>query len=168
MSGAIDTLLARARAALRDLPAAPEEPAGLFVALRDEAGEVRGSVGTTEPGAPIAELLPAIVREAAMDDPRHPPVGDEEAGALSLELWILRGPPRTVRSPSDLEPARDALRVRKGVHAGILLPDVATAGGWSAATTLAYACRKAGLPAHAWREPDTVVEAFVASRVTAP
>lgn len=170
MSTAIETLLARARAAIRALPSGPnlDGTVGLFVTLRDEGGDVRGSVGTTEPDGPLAELLPSMVREATQDDPRHPPVSEDEAGTLALELWLLPEPARTVRDPSEIDPARDALRVRKGIHSGTLLPDVAAAGGWSANTALAYACRKAGLSAHAWREPDTEVQALRAIRATAP
>jgi len=170
MSTAIETLLARARAAIRVHPDGPrfDGTVGLFVTLRDERGDVRGSVGTTEPDRPLAELLPSLVREAAQDDPRHPPVSDEEAGTLALELWVLPEPARTVEDPAQIDPTRDALRVRKGIHSGTLLPDVAAAGGWSATTALAYACRKAGLSAHAWREPDTEVRALLAIRVTAP
>jgi len=167
----MNELIERARAAVQAaaIPGSGgpilERTMGLFVTLRDASGGVRGSVGTTEGHGPLAALLERLVREAAQDDPRHPPIAAEDADALELELWLLPDPPRPVRDPADFDPLHDALRVRKGIYAGALLPDVATANGWNAATSLAYACRKAGLSAHAWREPDIEIQAFRAIRV---
>ncbi len=140
-------------------------PMGLFVSLRDPDGEVRGAVGTTQPASP-ASLLAELVRGAAFEDPRHPPVEADELEGLELELWLLPDPPRRVHRPDDFDPSLDTLRVRRGIFAGTLLPDVALARGWDAATCLAYACRKAGLPATTWRDPETVVEAFRSVRAS--
>ena len=168
----MNELIERAKAAMQAaaLPGSDgpilDRTMGLFVTLREANGDVRGSVGTTEGHRPLGALLEAMVREAAEDDPRHPPVAADEAASLELELWLLPDPPRPVRDPADFDPRRDALQVRKGIYAGALLPDVATANDWDAATALSYACRKAGLSAHAWREPDTEVRAHLAIRVS--
>lgn len=167
----MNELIERARAAVQAaaLPGSGgpilERTMGLFVTLRDASGGVRGSVGTTEGHRSLGELLETLVREAAEDDPRHPPIAVDEANSLELELWLLPDPPRPVRDPADFDPLHDALRVCKGIYAGALLPDVASANDWNAATSLAYACRKAGLSAHAWREPDIEIQAFRAIRV---
>lgn len=161
-----EKLIERAWSALsHERPGAAEETMGLFVVLRSPNGDARGSVGTTEPDRPLAELLPTLVQEAALHDPRHPPVGSSELADLGIELWLLPEPPRPVTDPGEIDPARDALRIRQGLFSGTLLPDVALACGWDGATTLAYACRKAGLTAGSWREPGTEVHAFRAVRI---
>lgn len=156
----MNSLIDRARAALEASRLATDldRTMGVFVTLRDEDGVVLGSVGTTEPDRSLASLLPEMVREAALADPRHPPVAPGDAH--SMEIWLLPEPPRSVRDPAQLDPCGDVLRIRSGILAGALLPDVAAANGWNAETALAYACRKAGLSAGAWRDPDTDVRAY--------
>ncbi|AKU90049.1 AMMECR1 domain-containing protein [Vulgatibacter incomptus] len=148
-----------------ELPTADLAPiegaAGLFVIVRERgSGEVRGAVGTTNlTGAPD-DLLPALIRDAATDDPRNPPVRADELADVDLELWLLMGPPRPIREVEEIDPRVDALRIAQGIRTATLLPDVALAKEWSAQTCLAYACRKAGLPAGAWRRQETRVEAL--------
>jgi uncharacterized protein (TIGR00296 family) len=43
-----------------------------------------------------------------------------------------------------------------GVRRGLLLPQVATQWKWNGETFLAQTCRKAGLPADAWKQGATV------------
>jgi AMMECR1 domain-containing protein len=40
---------------------------------------------------------------------------------------------------------------------------VATEQGWDREAFLSHSCRKAGLPADAWRSPDTRIEIFSAT-----
>ena len=46
---------------------------------------------------------------------------------------------------------RDGLIVTSGLQRGVLLPQVATEHRWDRPTFLENVCRKAGLPADAWR-----------------
>jgi len=172
-----DALLAFARALLEaELRGAPAPvavlpegaaPGGFFVTLYDEAGELRGSLGTTEPDAPLAELAPRIVRTAAFEDPRFPPLDVHELGRCRLAVTVL-GPPRRITSPDEVIPGVTALRVTGDLFAGTTLPEVAWGRGWDAATYLAYACRKAGLHALAWQDPATEVLAFPSHRAAEP
>jgi len=45
---------------------------------------------------------------------------------------------------------------------GLLLPQVAVEAGWDREQLLAGVCRKAGLPAQAWREPSARLLVFEA------
>jgi AMMECR1 domain-containing protein len=45
---------------------------------------------------------------------------------------------------------------------GLLLPQVAAEYGWGAQRFLEETCRKAGLPAQAWRDPEVRIELFTA------
>jgi len=52
--------------------------------------------------------------------------------------------------------------VRRGHKVGLLLPQVARDHHWAPDALLAAACRKAGLPPDAWREPGTELFTFQA------
>jgi uncharacterized protein len=72
------------------------------------------------------------------------------------------GEPRRLSEPRAVRVGTDGLLVRRGFHRGVLLPKVAVREGWDAETFLKHVCLKAGLPARAWQEPDTELEAFEA------
>jgi hypothetical protein len=52
--------------------------------------------------------------------------------------------------------------MRQGARQGLLLPQVPVEWGWDRAQFLAQTCRKAGLPANAWRDPATEIYWFEA------
>ena len=52
--------------------------------------------------------------------------------------------------------------ISRGMHHGVLLPQVATDHGWDRETFLDHVCLKAGLPTDAWRDSDTILEVFSA------
>lgn len=133
--------------------------AGLCVGIRDAAGELRGWMGTTAADEPLWTLLPALVRTAAFDDPRFPPLSAAELEGATLSVTIvLEG--RRITGPGELEIGVDAVAVQQGIFTGLTVPEVAWGRGWDAPTYLAFACRKAGLPALAWQRADTVIRAF--------
>ena len=77
---------------------------------------------------------------------------EEENGGIVLTLNILyRG-----------QPNRDEKSMRQGARQGLLLPQVPLEWGWDRRQFLAQTCRKAGLPANAWRDPATQIYWFEA------
>jgi len=64
--------------------------------------------------------------------------------------------------PELVEVGRHGLIMRQGGRQGLLLPQVPIEWGWDRAQFLAQTCRKAGLPALAWRDPSTEVYWFEA------
>lgn len=169
-----EALLAYARRAVERAVRAgrpdPDPPAGgpfarrdgAFVTLRRrEGGELRGCMGRL-PGSPLGESLAAMAHAAAREDPRFPPVGEGELPGVSVEVSLL-GPFAAAADPlSVLRVGVHGVRVRRGERGGLLLPQVGPEQGWDAAALLEAACRKAGLPPDAWREPGTGVELFTA------
>lgn len=169
-------LLALARSAVRAWvleerlpePAATAPPQslprrGVFVSLHI-AGRLRGCIGRTDSTEPLDSLLPACAVLAASRDPRFPPVQIHEVDALEIELSILT-PPEVV-PPSDvlarLEPGVHGVAVSLAGARGLLLPQVASQYQWTAQRFLEETCRKAGLPAGAWRDPEVRIELFTA------
>ena len=172
---ALDALLMLARATveasvreerLPPLPGLPEleEPRGVFVSLHRK-GELRGCLGRLEPDLPVGEAVRRMAVASAHDDPRFPPVEPDELAGLDVEVSVL-SPSVRIR-PDDVVPGRDGLIVQRGPRMGVLLPQVAVEQRWDRAAFLRGVCRKASLPAEAWREPGTELYAFRAQVVPA-
>ena len=152
-------LLELARHALRAAvtrvrpPAASGAPvfdrqAGAFVTLR-LAGALRGCIGIVEPQR-LGDVVVHCAGAAATADPRFPGLVREQVEHVRIELSVL-SPLAPVRDPAELEIGRHGVVVEDGPRRGLLLPQVATEWGWSRDRLLAETCRKAGLPADAWR-----------------
>jgi AmmeMemoRadiSam system protein A len=169
-----ERLLTVARRAIRDFvleerspeamaPHQPDTRRGAFVTLH-LAGRLRGCIGRTDSPDPLEILVAVCAVLAASRDPRFPPVQLHEIDALEIELSILT-PPQIVHAAevlSRLETGVHGVAVSLGGSRGLLLPQVAPEQGWNAHRLLEETCRKAGLPAHAWREPEVRIELFTA------
>lgn len=142
-------------------------PSGAFVTLRNQDLELRGCIGSIYAEAPLWKAVARSALNAAFRDPRFPPVSPAEWGELSIEISVM-SPIVAVESIDEIQPGRDGLIVRAGDRAGLLLPQVATEYGWDRETFLAQTCRKAGLPADAWRSPATRIERFSAEVFAEP
>lgn len=149
------------------LPASHPEITGLFFTVYDQAGELRGSGGTSRADRPLGPLLAEAIRQAAVDDPRFPPLEAADLPGCRLALTLL-GPGERIHGPDGVIPGITTLFVRRGVLSGVTTPEVAFGRGWDGRTFLAYACRKAGLHALSWKKPDTEVTAFASVRAAEP
>jgi AmmeMemoRadiSam system protein A len=137
-------------------------PAGAFVTLSTKPGdELRGCIGSIQPTAPLFQAVSSNAIAAAFRDPRFYPLMKDELPRLALEISVM-GPIERVASVDEIETGRDGLIISRGHHSGLLLPQVATEYGWSRDEFLSHTCRKAGLPADAWRSPETKIEKFSA------
>ncbi len=129
----------------------------MFVTLY-KGEELRGCLGHLEADKPLGRVVAEMAVAAARDDPRFPPVTEEELGDLSIEISVLSAPrPAT---PESIVPGRDGVVVRRGARQGVFLPQVATEQKWDRETLLTMVCRKAGLPDGAWRERRFELLAF--------
>ena len=156
------------------IPSGLAEPRGVFTTLylQGELGgelhreshlelhrQLRGCVGYAMPIAPLYRAVAETARAAAFDDSRFLPVTQEEASQLEVSLSVLS---RLVSIlPEAVEVGRHGLLISDGVRRGLLLPQVPVEYGWDRETFLQQTCRKAGLPADAWRKTVTL-EAFTA------
>ena len=132
--------------------AALTEPRGAVVTLKIE-GQLRGCIGVTEPLYPLVEAVARMGRSAALDDPRFPAVTPGELDQLDLEISALT-PLEPLADPEGLEIGRHGLLIRHAGGSGLLLPQVPVEWGWDRDEFLAHVCRKAGLPADAWRDAE--------------
>lgn len=138
-----------------------EKPLGAFVTLR-ENGELRGCIGRFEPDIPLREVIIEMAIAAATQDHRFPPVSAKELGEIDYEISVL-SPLRKVKSWKEIELGRHGVEVARGYNRGVYLPQVATETGWDLDTFMSSLCaHKAGLPADAWKDPQTDIFVFTA------
>jgi AmmeMemoRadiSam system protein A len=123
---------------------------GAFVTLHVR-GTLRGCIGHIAADDALGQVVPRCAIAAASDDPRFPPLTASELPAIEIELSLL-GPLEPIAGPEDFEIGRHGLVVELGWSRGLLLPQVATEWKWDREMFLSQTCRKAGLPADAWRK----------------
>jgi AmmeMemoRadiSam system protein A len=131
----------------------------LYLRHEQRGEELRGCVGYVLPTCPVYRAVAETARAAAFDDNRFPPVNQEEALRLEIELSIL-SPPQRIQA-EEIEVGRHGLLISQHGSRGLLLPQVPVERGWERTTFLEQTCRKAGLPTDAWQKGATI-EAFTA------
>jgi len=134
-------------------------PGGAFVTLHRES-HLRGCIGQLPGEEPLIDVVAHCAGMAALEDPRFRPVTPEELASVYIEISVLSVPHDV--APQDIVPGTHGLLVSRASQRGVLLPQVATRFGWSALRFLEETCVKAGLEPHAWKDPETRVQAFTA------
>jgi len=133
---------------------------GVFVTLH-EGGQLRGCIGQVEAEHPLPALVSKMAIAAATRDPRFSPVTADELAVLHIELSVL-SPPQAITDLELIEVGRHGLQISYGSRRGILLPQVPKEWGWDRLEFIENACRKAGLPAEAYRDIETEIAIFTA------
>ena len=138
---------------------------GAFVTIHTyPEHELRGCIGIP---LPIMSLKDAIAEGArsATQDPRFPPLSEDELDNILVEVTVLTEPELIlVDKPmdylSEIEIGRDGLIVEQGFYKGLLLPQVPVEQGWDKEEFLSHTCMKAGLMPDAWFDKNTKVYRF--------
>ena len=133
----------------RGLSARARAPRGAFVTLTRD-GELRGCIGRMSPDEPLDRVVGAMALQAALSDPRFPPVAATEVPRLRIEISVLT-PMKPVAGAGDIVVGRDGVLLSKDGRSAVFLPQVATEQGWARDEMLDHLCRKAGLPAGSWK-----------------
>lgn len=141
---------------------------GVFVTLNKQdrgSHSLRGCIGMPYPVKPLTEAVIDSAVNAALNDPRFPPVSLKEMDSIIVEVSILTPPeeldvevPRDI--PDRIEVGVDGLIVSRGNQQGLLLPQVAVDWGWDAEEFLTQCCLKAWLQPDAWLLLDTKISKF--------
>jgi AmmeMemoRadiSam system protein A len=165
-------LLQRARLALHShftrtpvlppetLPWTAEQLHGCFVTLYSVAGTARGCLGTCEPTMPLYQHIEQLTLSAALTDARYAPVAVGDLQQLVIEIAVL-SPQQTIE-PAAVQVGTHGLWVQADVGSAVMLPHVASSYGWDRRTYLQQACIAAGLPADAYGQLGTQLQAFTA------
>lgn len=144
------------------------EERGVFVTLETFPGkELRGCIGYPLPIKPLSLAVVDNAINAATEDPRFPPVKQEELGSIIIEVSVLTVPEEIiVEKPLDyikkIKIGEDGLIVRYGYSSGLLLPQVPVEWGWSPREFLSQTCKKAGLPSDMWLSANISISKFQA------
>jgi AmmeMemoRadiSam system protein A len=147
----------------REAPAPSGElaaPGAAFVTLF-VAGELRGCIGTSERARALHRVVVDMARAAATRDWRFAALSPADLASLDIEISVL-GPERRIRAAEAIEIGRHGIDLRLGQARGVLLPQVAIEHGFDGEGFLAETCRKAELPADAWRDPEADIRVFEA------
>ncbi len=136
---------------------------GVFVTLTRH-GRLRGCIGSIVGREPLVDGVIDNAINAALKDPRFPPVKTGELEELRIEISVLT-PLREVASPGEIEIGRHGVLLEKKGRRAVFLPQVAPEQGWDRDTMLDHLSVKAGLPREGWRKGATfrVFEALVFS-----
>ncbi len=134
---------------------------GAFVTLSEKSGALRGCIGYVEPIKPLLQTVVEMAIACSSRDPRFRPVAPDEFPKLNLEISVLT-PIKEIFSAEKVCVGEHGLMIKKGSASGLLLPQVATEYGWDRRRFLGETCRKAGLEAGAWKEPEAQIFIFSA------
>ena len=137
------------------LPGELLEKRATFVTLEID-GLLRGCIGMLEACRPLAEDVAGNARAAAFEDPRFPPLSQEEFESLEIHISVL-SPPEEIFffSEADLlaqiRPGVDGLILQESRSRGTFLPSV-----WEELSEkeefLLHLKQKAGLPGSYWSD----------------
>jgi len=136
---------------------------GCFVTLKN-GEQLRGCIGQFTSDGPLIELVVEMAKASSTSDPRFfsDPITADELEQLDVEISVL-SPLQKTDDPLSLRLGVDGIYIKRGCASGCFLPQVATETGWSKKEFLSYCCaHKAGLPADAWKDPETDVYLFSA------
>lgn len=127
-----------------------EADTATFVTLKIN-GRLRGCIGSLAPVEPLCQSVHDNAIQAALHDPRFPPVAPSELSRLTVDVSIL-SPMRDIASWRDFKIGPHGIILAKGGRRAVYLPEVAVEQGWTVEETLSSLSEKAGLPPDAWRE----------------
>ena len=156
------------KTSIDDLPLGPlgeQLVVGVFVTLRKD-GQLRGCIGNFAASTPLAKALERAATGVVSHDTRFPGVAPDELPQMTVELSLLHS--RAVLGATaaervaNLEIGKHGLDIQYRGRSGLLLPRVAPDHGWDRVQFLEEVCRKAGLSAEAWQDPEATVYRFSA------
>ncbi len=139
------------------------EERGCFVTLH-KRGQLRGCIGTIEPGSALVSSVEENARNAAFRDPRFPSLTEEELSDIDIEISILTVPEKILFKDGEdlkrqLAPLTHGVILSRGANRSTFLPQV-----WKQLPEkeqfLEHLCRKGGMSPEAWKDPKTEVRVY--------
>jgi AmmeMemoRadiSam system protein A len=124
-------------------------------------GRLRGCIGYIQALKPLRQAVAEMAVQAALHDPRFPPVTSDELPELHIEISVL-SPLEAVADVSEIEVGTHGLVIEDGRSRGLLLPQVPVEYGWDRDTFLEHTCAKAGLPPDRWKAQGVTITKFTA------
>jgi uncharacterized protein len=134
------------------LTASLQRQCGVFVTLKNRNNaELRGCIGYIYGEKPLREAVRDCTVESSTRDLRFAPMQAGEEQTVLIEISVLT-PPQKIDTIMKIEIGKHGLIISRGMHRGVLLPQVPLEWGWNRDDFLNAICQKAGLPQGAWKE----------------
>lgn len=124
----------------------------VFVTIKKH-GFLRGCIGHIHAIMPLYQSIIKNAVAACSGDPRFSPMTKEDLKDMEVEISIL-SPFIHIKDAKNIQVGKHGLYIIKGMHSGLLLPQVATEFGWNREEFLEHVCSKAGLPKDAWKDAE--------------
>ena len=134
------------------------ERVGVFTTVTKD-GALRGCIGFMLPVYPLWEAVKESAILSVTEDPRFPPVTENELSGLGIELTLLGTLEKLDLKPGtsrqNISIGEEGLYMTDGIRSGLLLPQVATENGFSEQEFITETAYKAGI------DPDRVFSGTV-------
>ncbi len=151
-----------------DTPQILRRPGMVFVTIEKVVHgrrSLRGCIGFLAPVYSLVEATIKAALEAALNDPRFPPVTEPELPSLIYEVSVLSQPydPGVTdrwELPKVIVIGRHGLVASRGWFHGTLLPSVPVEYCWDPETFLAETCLKAGMEPDCWLDEATRIQLY--------
>jgi len=143
-----------------EIPSSVTEKRGAFVTLKKK-GQLRGCIGYVEELMPLYKAVMENTENAALKDPRFPPLHKDEVSQVSIEISAM-SPLTEISGIDEIKVGKHGLVVEQGFFRGLLLPQVAVEHEMNEQQFLEQTCLKAGLPAESWKDDNTRIYVFSA------
>ncbi len=137
-----------------------KKPYGVFVTIK-KYNKLRGCIGILKPIYPLYIAVEKASIESAFNDPRFPPLKENELKKIKIEISVLSKFYK-VNSIKEIKVGRDGLLIVNPNGSGLLLPQVAKEYGWNKFEFLKHTCIKAGLKPDCWKRKETTIYRFEA------
>ena len=137
-----------------------KEKRGVFVTL-NKNGSLRGCIGHILPREPLFKAVMKNIINSSTNDTRFTPVSEDELSDLEIDISVL-SPIKKITGPEKFILGKHGIIIRMLGSGAVFLPQVATEQGWNREETLCHLCKKAGLPAYAWKDDDMEFFIFTA------
>ncbi len=139
---------------------------GCFVTLHKN-GQLRGCIGNFTGSLPLAEGVQEMAVAAATEDPRFSKLRTDELESVKIEISVLT-PLKPIDNLEEFELGRHGIYIKKGMHSGTYLPQVAKGRNWTKEEFVSHCSKyKAGLGKDGWKNANLYTyEALIFSEKT--
>ncbi len=159
----IESLFGEAHSSIIDYnyyPQLQQTGAGVFVTLTIH-NQLRGCIGYITSKWNLYETVCDAAMQAASNDPRFPPLSEQELPKINVEISVL-SPLSELEDYNMIKLGEHGLYLEEGDYRGLLLPQVAAENNFDIPGFLTALCEKAGLPQNEWEIRKLNIKTFTA------
>ncbi len=137
-----------------------QQPCGAFVTITKNE-QLRGCIGYIVSDEPLFKTVCEVARLAAAEDPRFPPLIEQELSEILIEISVL-SPPEPLTNYEDIVIGKHGLILEEENAHGVLLPQVAVEHKMNISEFLTALCKKANLHPSTWMQRPLSIKTFTA------